>query len=289
MNNNDLYNWNHLRYEEMFHGGETGIFIKIKELIYSKQSEFQRIDIFDSYNVGRVFALDGITQTMEKYEFMYHEMLVHVAMFAHPNPKRVLIIGGGDGGTLRETLKHQSIEQVDMCEIDEEVVLAAKEYLPKLSYAMEDSRANLMFRDGAAYVAEFDNHFDVIIIDSTDPTAGEGGNLFTETFYENCKNALTEDGILVAHTENPVYDTAWLEMAHSRIKSVFETTKLYTGFSPQYPSGFWTYTIGSKTGSPENRVREDKKLEAELEYYTPEIHRASFALPVFLKRIVDSL
>jgi spermidine synthase len=154
---------------------------------------------------------------------------------------------------------------------------------------MDDSRANLMFRDGAAYVAEFENHFDVIIIDSTDPTAGEGGNLFTETFYANCKNALTENGILVAHTENPVYDIAWLEMAHSRIKSVFENTKLYTGFSPQYPSGFWTYTIGSKKGNPEIRAREDVKLESELEYYTPEIHNSCFALPVFLKRIVDAL
>jgi len=235
-----------------------------------------------------VFALDGITQTIEKFEFMYHEMLVHVALFSHQKPKRVLIIGGGDGGTLREVLRHSCVKEAVMCEIDEEVVLAAKEYLPTLSYAMNDERAQLLFKDGAAYVSQYEDYFDVIIIDSTDPTAGEGGNLFTIDFYKRCYRALTKDGLLVAHTENPVYDTNWLKMAYSRIEKAFDFTQLYTGFSPQYPSGFWTYTIGTKGNNPTEKKREDKGLESKLKYYSFQIHQACFALPVFLNDIIKN-
>ena len=285
--NRGLQSCNHLRYEEYFQGENNGLFIKIKEFLYSKQSAFQRIDIFDSYDVGRVFALDGITQTIEKFEFMYHEMLVHVAMFSHAKPERVLIIGGGDGGTLREVLKHSCVREAIMCEIDEEVVLAAKRYLPSLACAMDDERASILFRDGAAYVSQFEDYFDVIIIDSTDPTAGEGGNLFTVDFYKRCSRALTKDGLLVAHTENPVYDTNWLKMAYSRINKAFDQSKLYTGFSPQYPSGFWTYTIGAKTKDSVVKIREDQQLESKLKYYNEKIHQACFVLPGFLDDIID--
>ncbi|MDN5360500.1 MAG: spermidine synthase [Thermotogaceae bacterium] len=284
----DFEKGKHLRYEEYFQGENNGLFIKIKELLFSKQSKYQRIDIFDSYDVGRVFALDGITQTIEKFEFMYHEMLVHVAMFSHPNPEKVLIIGGGDGGTLREVLRHRCVKEAVMCEIDVEVVLAAKEYLPSLSCAMNDERASLLFKDGAAYVSEFEDYFDVIIIDSTDPTAGEGGHLFTVDFYKRCSRALTDEGLLVAHTENPVYDANWLKMAYSRIEEAFEVTKMYTGFSPQYPSGFWTYTAGSKGNNPSVKVRDDESLESQLKYYNGQIHRACFILPVFLNDIIES-
>lgn len=276
----------HLRFEEYYQGENCGYFIKIKECLFSKQSTYQQIDIFDSYDMGRVFVLDGIIQTIEKFEFMYHEMLVHVAMFAHPNPKKILIIGGGDGGTLREVLRHPCVQKAQMCEIDEEVVQAAKKYLPTLSYTMNDERATIYFRDGAVYVSQFEDYYDVIIIDSTDPTAGEGGNLFTVDFYKNCRRSLTKNGLLVAHTENPVYDTNWLKMAYFRIDEAFENTKLYTGFSPQYPSGFWTYTIATKGADPLVRVREDKAVEKELHYYSPKIHSSCFTLPIFLNDII---
>src|SRR6056297_143963 len=282
----DFEQGNHLRYEEYFQGENNGSFIKIKEFIYSKQTKYQRIDIFGSYDVGRVFALDGITQTIEKFEFMYHEMLVHIAMFSHPKPEKVLIIGGGDGGTLREVLQHSCVREAIMCEIDEEVVLAAKRFLPSLACAMDDERAKILFRDGAAYVSQFENYFDVIIIDSTDPTAGEGGNLFTVDFYKQCSRALTKGGLLVAHTENPVYDTNWLKMAYSRIYKAFDQAKLYTGFSPQYPSGFWTYTIGTKGTASVMIVREDQELENALNYYNAKIHQACFVLPSFLDAII---
>lgn len=284
----ELGQYNHLRYEEYFQGNNNGFFIKIKEFLCSKQTAFQRIDIFDSYDLGRIFALDGITQTIEKFEFMYHEMLVHVAMFSHAKPERVLIIGGGDGGTLREVLSHSCVKEVHMCEIDEEVVVAAKKYLPTLSYAMDDERAKILYRDGAAYVSEFEDYFDVIIIDSTDPTAGEGGNLFTVDFYKRCYRSLTKEGLLVAHSENPVYDTNWLKMAYSRINQAFDQSHLYTGFSPQYPSGFWTYSIGTKGKDTIVKVRKDKELEDKLKFYNEKIHQACFVLPNFLNDIIKS-
>jgi len=285
----ELKNYDALRFEECFHGGHTGTFFKIKELICSKQTAYQRIDIFDTYNVGRVFALDGIIQTVERFEFMYHEMLVHVPMFSHISPKRVLIIGGGDGGTLREVIRHEKVEEAHMCEIDEEVVLAAKEYLPDLSSAMEDDRAKLFYTDGAEYVSNFKDYFDVILIDSTDPTAGEGGNLFTKGFYTNCKDALTKEGLLVAQTENPVYDTTWLEMAYGRINRAFPAFKMYKGFSPQYPSGFWTYTVGIKGEGGLAKQRNDPGLESALGYYSSDIHESCFVLPPFLKEILKKL
>ncbi|MFP4461849.1 MAG: polyamine aminopropyltransferase [Thermotogota bacterium] len=285
----DFESGKHLRYEEYFQGENNGLFIKIKEFLFSKQSKYQRIDIFDSYDVGRVFALDGITQTIEKFEFMYHEMLVHVAMFSHRNPKRVLIIGGGDGGTLREVLRHSCVKEAVLCEIDEDVVLVAKEYLPSLACSMNDERAQLLFKDGAAYVSQFEDYFDVIIIDSTDPTAGEGGHLFTVDFYKRCNRALTKDGLLVAHSENPVYDTNWLKMAYSRIEEAFVLAEMYTGFSPQYPSGFWTYTVGTKGIDPTMKIRKDNLLENELKYYNEQIHAACFVLPVFLNDIIRNI
>ena len=284
-----LKNCDALRFEEFFHGGQTGTFFKIKEMICSKQTAYQRIDIFDTDNAGRVFALDGIIQTIERFEFIYHEMLVHVPMFSPSSPERVLIIGGGDGGTLREVLRHEQVEEAHMCEIDEEVVLAAKEYLPSLSSAMEDERARLFYTAGAEYVSQFQEFFDVILIDSTDPTAGEGGNLFTEGFYTNCKDALTKDGLLVAQTENPVYDTSWLEMAYGRIDMAFPSVKMYKGFSPQYPSGFWTYTMGMKGDKSIAKKRDDNALEKELQYYSSDIHASSFVLPPFLKESLATL
>ncbi len=277
-----------MEFREVFQGGNNGVFFNVKEVLKSVQSDFQRIDVFDTFNLGRIFALDGIVQTVEKFEFMYHEMIAHIPLFSHIRPEKVLIIGGGDGGTLREVLKHGSVNEAVMCEIDKTVTDVAREYLPSLSCGFEDARTNLVFRDGAEFVREYENHFDVIIIDSTDPTAGEGGNLFTEDFYRNCENALTANGILVAQTEDPLFDLSWLEMAFSRINSVFGCTKLYNAFSPQYPSGFWTYTIGSKNTDPEIEYRNSDDV-SDLKYYDGQIHSSSFKLPVFLQRIVENI
>jgi len=281
----DLKNYPHLWYTEFYTTGNLGLMIRIKKMLYSAQSDIQRIDIFESYDLGRVFALDGITMTTEKDEFMYHEMLVHVPMFLHPNPRKVLVIGGGDGGSIREVMKHDSVEKAVLCEIDPLVIEAARKYLPSTSCEFDNPRVEIVNENGAEFVKKFKNEFDVIIIDSTDPFAGEGGSLFTEEFYKNCFEALTNNGVLSAESEG-FHDQKWIKLAYGKIKKVFPITRLYLGFVPLYPSGMWSYTFASKNIDPINDLNEEKvkNFDKELRYYNHEVHKAAFALPNFVKR-----
>lgn len=280
----------HLWYFEYYSGNNVGLFMKINRMIYSGQSEIQRIDIFENPDLGIVFSLDGITMLTEKDEFMYHEMLVHVPMFLHPEPKKVLIIGGGDGGSLREVLKHESVEKVVLCEVDALVIEAAKKYLPT-AVEFDNPKAEIVIANGAEYVRNFKEEFDVIIVDSTDPTSGEGGHLFTEEFYQACHDALKEGGVFSAETEDPFYDFGWLKLAYKRISKAFPIAKVYLGFMTTYPSGMWSYTFASKNIDPIKDFDPEKvkKFDKELKYYNGDIHIASFALPNFLKEELEKL
>ncbi len=280
----------HLWYFEYYTGRNVGLFMKINKVLHTEISDIQRIDIFENPDLGIVFALDGITMMSEKDEFTYHEMLVQVPMFLHPNPKRVLVIGGGDGGSVREVLKHDSVEEVVLCEIDPKVIEAAKKYLP-LSRVKDDPRLKIVNENGAEYVKKFKNELDVIIVDSTDPTAGEGGHLFTEEFYKACHDALKEDGVFSAETEDPFYDFSWLKLSYKRISKVFPIAKVYMGFVPLYPSGMWTYTFASKKIDPIADFNPEKvrNFNKPLKYYNEEIHKASFALPNFVKEALEKL
>jgi spermidine synthase len=280
----------HLWYFEYYTGRNVGLFMKIDKMLHTEVSKIQRIDIFKNSDLGTVFALDGITMMTDKDEFTYHEMLVHVPMFLHPNPKKVLIIGGGDGGSTREVLKHDSVEKVILCEIDPQVIEAAKKYLP-LSKVKDDPRLEIVNENGAEFVKNFKNEFDVIIVDSTDPTAGEGGHLFTEEFYKAVHDALTENGTFSAETEDPFYDFSWLKLAYKRIAKTFPVARVYMGFVPVYPSGMWTYTFASKGIDPIKDFDPEKvkKFGKPLKYYNEEIHIASFALPNFVKEALEKL
>ncbi|MCD6462941.1 MAG: polyamine aminopropyltransferase [Thermotogae bacterium] len=284
----ELAHFPHLWYQEFYTGNNMGLFIKVKRIVYTKQTKYQRIDIFDTYDLGRVFALDGITMTTDLDEFMYHEMLVHVPMFLHPNPRKVLIIGGGDGGSLREVLKHESVEKAILCEIDPDVIEAARKYL-KTSVEFDNPKAEIINENGAEFVRKFKGEFDVIIIDSTDPTAGEGGHLFTKDFYKACHDALKENGVLSAETESPVYDYGWVRMAYNRIKSVFPVTRIYLGFMSTYPSGCWSYTFASKGIDPIEDLDEERvsSFQKPLRYYNAEIHKAAFVLPNFVRELLE--
>ncbi len=280
----------HLWYFEYYTGRNVGLFMKIDKMLHSEESKVQRIDIFKNPDLGTVFALDGITMMTEKDEFAYHEMLVQVPMFLHPNPKKVLIIGGGDGGSSREVLKHDSVEKLILCEIDERVTETAKRYLP-LSEVKDDPRLEIVNENGAEFIRKFKGEFDVIIVDSTDPTAGEGGHLFTEEFYKAARDALKANGVFSAETEDPFYDFSWLKLAYKRISKAFPIARVYMGFVPVYPSGMWTYTFASKEIDPiedfnPERVR---KFDKTLRYYNEEIHKASFALPTFVKEALEKL
>jgi len=279
-------NADHLIFRENTENG-FGVFYNIKNFVYSEKSEFQRIDIFDTEDFGRIFALDGITMTRESDEFIYHEMIAHIPLIIHPEPKKVLVIGGGDGGTVREVLKHESVEEVVLCEIDREVIEASKKYLPSVSYKLSDKKVKIFAEDGSEFIKKYNNYFDAVIIDSTDPTEGQGSLLFTEDFYRNCYNAMTENGVFSAETEDPFIHRDWMKLSYERISSVFTETHLYMGYVPQYPPGTWTWTFASKGLHPLMDFNSEKinKLE-NLKYYNSEMHVSAFSLPNFVKDII---
>lgn len=227
---------------------ETKFSIKVKEHLYSEQTPFQKIDFFISNEYGRFFTLDGLIMITEKDEFSYHEMITHVPMCSNLNIKKVLVIGGGDGGTVRELTKYLSIERIDMVEIDERVVRLSQKYLPFTAEKLNDKRVTLYFEDGLKFVANCkEKEYDLILVDSTDPiSVGEG--LFTQEFYKDCFRILTDEGILVNQHESPYYEKYAQEMkkAHDKIKSIFPISKVYQFHQPTYASGHWLFGFASK-------------------------------------------
>ena len=266
--------------------------IKVDKQLYTGQSEFQRIDIFDSEEFGRVLALDGYVMLTEKDEFMYHEMIVHVPMCVHPNPRKILVIGGGDGGTVRELVKYSSVESVDLVEIDEDVVTACKEYLPQTAGMLEDPRVNTHFEDGLKFIRHHENEYDLIIVDSTDPF-GPGEGLCTREFYGNCYKALTDDGIMVNQHESPFYanDAYAMQRAHKLIVNSFPIARVYQAHIPTYPSGHWLFGFASKKYHPYHDVDFEKwkKLGLKLKYYNTNLHSASFALPTYVEELLKDV
>lgn len=260
-------------------------------LVHRERSAFQTVEVYDHERFGRMLLLDGVVQTTERDEFCYHEMLVHPALCALERPERVLVVGGGDGGTLRRVLGHGPAEVV-CCEIDEAVVRVSREHLPAVSEgALEDPRLRLVFEDGAAFVASHDGAFDAVIVDSTDPV-GPGAVLFSEGFYASCRRALRPGGVLVAQTGSPFYQADELRSALGNLASAFPSTELHTGHVPTYPGQLWTYASAAEgravSSVPATEVR--RRLEArgiETRYYTPELHGAAFVLPAFLAALVD--
>ena len=271
------------------HTEDTRFSIRVDKQLYSAKSEFQRIDIFDSKEFGRFLTLDGLMMLTEKDEFIYHDMIVHVPRAANPAIKKVLVIGAGDGGTVRELTRYSSIEKIDMVEIDEMVVKACREFIPKTASKLGDSRVTLFFEDGLKFVRGKVNEYDLIIVDSTDPF-GPGEGLFTKEFYGNCYKALTEDGILVNQHECPYYDSYAKSMkrAHDRIVELFPIAKVYQAHIPTYPSGHWLFGFASKKIDPVSDLDAAKwnALGLETKYYNTELHTGCFALPNYVKELL---
>ena len=278
-------------FNEYDKANKCGVFTEIGRIIYSEETPYQNIDIYETPAFGKLFALDGVIMTRDLDEYIYHEMISHVPLFLHTEPKNVLVIGGGDGGTVREVLKHPSVEKVMLCEIDKAVIEAAKKYLPNISYELNNPKVEIYYEDGSKFVSNFKDYFDVIIVDSTDPMEGEGESLFTKDFYRNCFEALKEDGLFSAETEEPFLKKEWMVKAYNLIKSVFNITKLYMGYVPQYQPGVWTWTFASKNIDPIKDFDSQKvrNFEKELKYYNEEIHVASFSLPTFVKRMIQEI
>lgn len=266
--------------------------IQVDRQLYSSQSEFQRIDIFSSKEFGRFLTLDGYMMLTQKDEFIYHEMMVHVPMAVHPKVRKVLVIGGGDGGTARELIRYPAIEQIDVVEIDEEVVSACRAHLPQTACGFDDERVRLYYEDGLKYVRRYEDAYDLILVDSTDPF-GPGEGLFTKEFYGNCYKALKADGIMVNQHESPFYpnDAMAMQRAHKRIVDSFPISKVYQAHIPTYPSGHWLFGFASKRYHPLADQDADrwKALGIQTRYYNEQLHKGAFALPNYVEEMLEKV
>ncbi len=265
--------------------------MKVKQHLFTGQSDFQRVDIIETYEFGKVLTIDGLVMVTEKDEFIYHEMIAHVPLATNPNIKKVLVIGGGDGGTVRELTRHHSIEKIDMVEIDEMVVRSCQKHLPITSAKLEDERVTLYFEDGIQFVEGKENRYDLIIVDSTDPI-GPGEGLFTTEFYQNCYKALTSEGILVNQNESPYYDRDKREFqrANKKIKRIFPICEVYQFHMPTYPSGHWLFGFASKKLHPIHDYQPESwvALQLKTKYYNPDLHKGAFALPTYVKELINN-
>jgi len=263
--------------------------------LYTKQSQFQKIEVFQTEKCGNLLVLDGCFMLTEFEEFVYHEMIVHIPMFAHPNPERILVIGGGDGGAIRELLKHPTVKRVDFAELDEDVWKTSLKYFPTLTSWHPDPRVNFFFGDGCQFVKEEKNHgkYDVVLVDSTDPiNMGEG--LFSLEFYKNLKKTLRFGGCIVAQTEDPFYDPDLLVRGFKKIEKIFlnKNAHLYLAYVPTYPSGCWSFTFGSDALHPWNYKNLNGRPLAEkmkLKYYNIDLQRHVWDnLPTFVRELTQT-
>ncbi len=275
------------------HTDDARFSIKVKEQLYSGKSYYQDIAVFDTYEFGRVLTLDGYIMLTEKDEYIYHEMVTHVPMAVNPDIKNVLVIGAGDGGTIRELTRYDTIEHIDMVEIDEKVIEVCKEYLPQTACRFDDPRLTVNIADGLRYVRHEENKYDLIIVDSTDPF-GPGEGLFTKEFYGNCFKALTERGILINQHESTYYDSYvdMVQRTHRRIGSVFPVSMVYQAHIPTYPSGHWLFGFASKNLHPVHDFDNEKEagwnsLGLVTKYYNTDLHRGCFALPNSVKEVLS--
>jgi len=278
------------RFDEVLHNGYSQSF-EVTRVLYHDKTEHQDLIIFETPTFGRVMALDNIVQVTTKDEFVYHEMMTHVPILAKGDVRDVLIIGGGDGGILREVLRHASVERATLVELDRTVVDLSQEFLPEISMgAFDDPRANLIIADGVEFVADTDQRFDVIIVDSTDPI-GPGAVLFTESFYAACHRCLTDGGVLVTQNGVPFFQGQEVVDTSRRMSKSFQDNGFYTAVVPTYVGGFMTLGWGSDDASlrdlPIETLR-DRFVTADIEtcYYTPDIHKAAFALPRFVEDLL---
>lgn len=266
--------------------------MKVKQHLYSKQSPFQKIEVLDTYEFGKVLILDGLIMITEKDEFIYHEMITHVPMAVNPKIKNVLVIGGGDGGTVRELTKYDSIQHIDMVEIDEMVVETAKKFFPQTSCKLDDKRVFLHFEDGIRFIQDKKDVYDLILVDSTDPLEGPGEVLFTKEFYQDCYTALTENGILINQNETFFYEWEANAMLRAvrKLKSIFPICKVYQYNMPTYPSGNWLFGFSSKKLQPLDDFQPDRwnALNIQTRYYNTDLHRGAFALPNYAKEMLIS-
>ncbi|MDI7248211.1 MAG: polyamine aminopropyltransferase [Bacillota bacterium] len=250
--------------------------------IHRERTRYQDLAVLETRDNGKVLVLDGCVMTTDLDEFVYHEMIAHVPLCTHPCPRRVLVIGGGDGGTVREVLKHDSVEAAVLAEIDGGVIEASRQHLPNLSRSLDDPRCHVMVGDGAEHVSSRPGEYDVILCDSTDPV-GPGAVLFSGGFYRASHQSLTGDGVFCAQMESPFFHGELIGRVVRDLRRVFPVVRLYLAVVPTYPGALWSFVLASKKADP---VRDARTVRLNTRYYTPEVHRAAFVLPKFVEELV---
>ncbi len=274
---------------ENFEPAGSAIGYRITRKLDEVQSPFQHIEIFETTDWGNLMLIDGAVMLTTRDNFFYHEMMAHPALFTHADPKRVVIIGGGDCGTLREVLKHPGVESAVQCDIDEQVTRMAEKWFPELCESNADPRAQLLFDDGIAWMADCaPASVDVVIVDSTDPV-GPAEGLFNRAFYASCFRALKDDGILVQQSESPLVLLELIrEMRAEMGKAGFAEFRTLTFPQPCYPTGWWSCTLARKVGSFDFRVTDAGAMPFATQYYSAGIHRGALAVPPFMARALEA-
>lgn len=272
------------------HTNNVKMSIRVEKQLYSGESEFQRIDVFDSPEFGKFLTSDGSVIFSEKDEFTYDEMIVHVPMAVHPNVKNVLVIGGGDGGVARELSYYEEIEEIDVVEPDELFVDVCRKYFPDNAKGLEDERVKIFYEDGLKFLRTKTNRYDLIISDATDPL-GHTAGLFTKEFYGNCYKALREDGIMVYQHGSPFFDEdeASCRAMHRKAYRTFPISRVYQAHIPTCPSGYWLFGFASKKYHPINDFNPERWKERNIEtwYYTTNLHVGAFMLPKYVEDLLE--
>jgi len=274
-----------LWYTEQHHKG-VRYSLLVKQHLYSGKSDFQKIDVLDTEFFGKMLILDGLVMVSDKDECAYHEMITHIPAFTHPHPRKALIIGGGDGGAVRELLRHPSIEHIDLVEIDKMVVDVSREFFPQITAKLDDPRVEIHYRDGIEFVKQISHKYDLALVDSIDPI-GPAVGLFQLDFYRDVHNCLTEDGILVAQAESSLFGLKTSNDMLASLQTLFPLTFKYQCFIPTYPSGHWLFALASKKYHPleHHRFSDALAMEKDLNYYNAVLHKAAFALPNWVKQL----
>ncbi|MEK7388819.1 MAG: polyamine aminopropyltransferase [Elusimicrobiota bacterium] len=258
---------------------------RLKRRLFKARSPFQVIEVVETAGHGKLLLIDGMTMVSERDEFVYHEMIAHPALFLHPRPRRVLVIGGGDGGTVREVLRHCGVSQCVLVEIDALVVSASRKYIPRTAKALSDPRAKVLIEDGVKYVAQTKERFDVVIVDSTEPF-GPAKALFGPLFYKNVRRILTKDGIVASQAGSPFYEIKTITGLFKIMRPIFPIVEACLFTNLTYPGGLWAFTVAAKTLHPTRDFRPErvKKSKIPLRWYNADVHVGAFALPNFLKK-----
>ena len=283
MQNKDLY---HEITPEGF-----GIAIEKDKELFSDKSDFQTVDVFSSRAFGNVLTLDGLMMVTERDEFFYHEMIVHIPMLTHKNPENILVVGGGDGGTVREILKHPSVKHIDMVEIDGMVIEASKKFFPTVSCELDNPKVSVLVEDAIDFIKDKENVYDVVLVDSTDPI-GPGEGLFNTAFYNNVKRSLKKGGIVVPQTEGPFGQAENMRKTYALLRKVFKNVAPYCGPMPTYPGGYWSWGFCSDDVEiPADYTKIDEKRAKEIEktckIYNRQLHGAVFAVPNFVRELAN--